>query len=477
MEFLFLLIAPIFAALISALVRSKRVVIEGVTLLAVVVEAVLFVRLAAGVLAHGTVEFAGYFALNGLSTLFGLVVVMVGCVAALYSVGYLREETRRGIIGMHRICQFYTLFNVFLFSMLAAVILINPILMWIAVEATTLSTVFLISFYGKPNTIEAAWKFLIINSIALLLGFLGTLLFVGMPTNFGGVWSFVSGAQLDPALVKIAFVFVIIGYGTKTGFAPLHTWLPDAHGMAPVPISSLLSGALLNVSFFAILRFVLLTDSALGPDFSHQIFLAFGLLSVVIAALLIFTQHNYKRLLAYSSIEHMGIMALGIGAGGVGVFAALLHMIYHAMTKSLLFLSSGNIMLKYGTAKISGVRGLRTALPLTTILFFVGVLSITGVPPFGIFLTEFSVLSALMSVHGVLALVLLVALALVCIGFFKALSSMMAGQPPRDEGGRHTENGWTIAPLGVLAALIVAVSIVVPVPLQTLLTQAAALFH
>ncbi len=477
MLFLILLITPIFAALVSALVRAKRPLIEGVTILAVLVEAVVFGRLVMGVLEHGTVEYLGYFSLNALSALFGLVVVMVGCVAALYSVGYLREETKRGIIGMHRIRQFYTLFNMFLFSMLAAVILVNPILMWIAVEATTLSTVFLISFYGKKNSIEAAWKFLIINSIALLLGFLGTLLFVGMPAHFGGTWSFADGAQLDPALLKIAFVFVIIGYGTKTGFAPLHTWLPDAHGMAPVPISSLLSGALLNVSFFALLRFTLLTDSALGQEFSHQIFLAFGLLSVAVAALLIFTQHNYKRLLAYSSIEHMGMMALGIGAGGVGVFAALLHMIYHAMTKSLLFLSSGNIMLKYGTAKISGVRGLKAALPFTMILFIVGVLSITGVPPFGIFITEFSILSALMSVHGVLALVVLAALALVCIGFFKALSWMMAGEPPRDEAGQGTENGWTIAPLCLLAVLIFTVSIIVPSPLQALLTQAAALFH
>ncbi|MDP2630917.1 MAG: hydrogenase 4 subunit F, partial [Candidatus Uhrbacteria bacterium] len=216
MLFLILLITPLFAAFVSALVQAKRTVIEGVTLMAVLVEAVVFIRLVMGVLEHGTVEYFGHFSLNALSALFGLVVVMVGCVAALYSVGYLREETRRGIIGMRRIRQFYTLFNVFLFSMLAAVILVNPILMWIAVEATTLSTVFLISFYGKKNSIEAAWKFLIINSIALLLGFLGTLLFVGMPTHFGGTWSFVDGAQLDPALLKIAFVFVLIGYGTKT---------------------------------------------------------------------------------------------------------------------------------------------------------------------------------------------------------------------------------------------------------------------
>ncbi len=476
MEFLILLITPLLAACVSALVRSKRTVIEAVTIGAVAIEAVSFARLVVSVVSNGSAVYAPYLSLNALGALFGGVVVLVGCIAALYSIGYLREETRRGIIGMHRIRQFYALFHVFIFFMLAAVVVTNPILMWIAVEATTLSTVFLISFYGKPNTIEAAWKFLIINSVALLLGFLGTLLFVGMPTHFGEAWSFAQGAPLDPALVKIAFVLILIGYGTKTGFVPLHTWLPDAHGMAPVPISSLLSGALLNVSFLVLLRFTLLTDSALGSTFSHQLFLAFGLLSVCIAALLIFTQHNYKRLLAYSSIEHMGIMALGIAAGGVGVFAALLHMIYHAMTKSLLFLSSGNIILKYGTAKISGVRGLRRALPFTATLFLIGVLSITGVPLFGIFITEFSILSALMSTNSVVACGVLVALALVCVGFFKALSLMMAGDPPRDEGGSG-ESGWTLAPLCVLVVLIGILSITVPAPLHTLLTQAAALFH
>lgn len=480
MEFLILLITPLCAALVSALVQKKRAVIEAVALLAVCTEMISFVRLVGDVIDRGVVGYSPYFSLNALSALFGGVVVLIGCVAAFYSIAYLREETRRGIIGMHRIRQFYTLFHLFLFFMFAAVVLTNPILMWIAVEATTLSTVFLISFYGKPNTIEAAWKFLIINSIALLLGFLGTLLFVGMPTVFGAQWSFTHGAHIDPALLKLAFVFVFIGYGTKTGFVPLHTWLPDAHGMAPVPISSLLSGALLNVSFFALLRFTLLTDSVLGSTFSHQILLAFGLLSVCIAALLIFTQHNYKRLLAYSSIEHMGVMALGIAAGGVGVFASLLHMMYHAMTKSLLFLSTGNIILKYGTAKISGVRGLRRALPLTCILFFIGMLSITGVPPFGIFLTEFSILIALLSVHPVLALIVLVALVLVCVGFLKALSSMMAGEPPQIQiqtQEQYTEQTGMLVPLCALGVLIFVLSGMVPTPLHTLLTQAASLFQ
>jgi len=475
MEFLLLLITPLCAAILSAIVRTKRTIIEAVTILAACIEVASFAVLAMRVVQNSSVTYFSL-ALNGLGVLFGAVVVIVGCVAALYSIGYLREESRRGIIGMHRIRQFYTLFHLFVFSMLAAIVITNPILVWIAIEATTLTTVFLISFYGKPNTVEAAWKFLIINSIALLLGFLGTLLFVGMPIRFGETWALTNKALIDPALLKIAFAFVFVGYGTKTGFAPLHTWLPDAHGMAPVPISSLLSGALLNVSFFALLRFKIVTDTVLGPQFSQQIFLAFGLVSVVVAALLIFTQRNYKRLLAYSSIEHMGVIALGFGAGGAGVFAALLHMLYHAMTKSLLFLSSGNILLRYGTAKISGVRGLGKALPVTLVLFFIGVLSITGVPPFGTFVTEFSILTVLVSSHMGVALVLLAALSLACIGFIKLLSSMMGGAP-EGESGQRLENGWTIVPLIALVIVLFFLSIIIPWPLHTVLTQAASLFQ
>lgn len=476
MEFVALFITPLVVALVSAGVRSRRGIIEAMTLLAVGIEAVSVMSLAARVASGGTVGYTEYFSLNSVSVLFACVIALIGCVVAAYSVGYLREETRRGIIGMHRVRQFYTLFHLFLFSMFAAVTVTSPIVMWIAVESTTLSTVFLISFYGKPNTIEAAWKFLIINSIALLLGFLGTLLFFAMPSHFEGQWFFINPELIDPALIKIAFVLVFIGYGTKTGFVPLHTWLPDAHGMAPVPISGLLSGALLNVSFFALLRFKILTDSALNTSFTQVIFLAFGILSVVVAAFLIFTQHNYKRLLAYSSIEHMGVMALGIGAGGIGVFAALLHMIYHAITKSLLFLSTGTIILKYGTTKISGVRGLGRALPLTGVLFFAGVLSIAGVPPFGIFITEFSILSALISGYPALALVLLCAFALVCIGFLKALSSMMSGQPPGVSTSKE-ENGWTLVPLIILLVLLSVLSITIPEVLHTLLSQASAFFR
>ncbi|MEK7122614.1 MAG: proton-conducting transporter membrane subunit, partial [Patescibacteria group bacterium] len=357
------------------------------TLIAIILEVIGVLRLGLDVASGKTVALSSYLALDALGTLFAGVVALVGCVAAVYAIGYLREETKQGNIGMSRVRQFYLLFNLFLFSMFAAVMTTNLVLMWIAIEATTLSTVFLISFYGRPNTIEAAWKFLIINSVALLLGFLGTLLFVSTAGN----------AAIDPQILKIAFVLVIIGFGTKTGFVPLHTWLPDAHGMAPAPISSLLSGALLNVSLYALLRFKMLIDPVVGEYFSRSLFLTFGILSVVVAAFLIFNQRNYKRLLAYSSIEHMGIMALGFATGGAAIGVALLHMIYHAITKSLLFLASGTIVLKYKTSKIAGVHALSRVLPLTFPLFFFGLLSITGVPPFGIFYTEFSILAFLMA--------------------------------------------------------------------------------
>ena len=477
MEFLLILASPLAAAILPAFVRSKRSIIEGGTLLAAACVVGGIVRLALQVASEGAVTYSGYLALDPLGALFAIVVALVGCSAAFYAVGYLREETRHGSIGMHRVRQFFALFNLFLFSMLAAIVTTNPVLMWIAIEATTLSTVFLISFYGKPNTVEAAWKFLIINSVALLLGFLGTLLFMSTSATFGSTWLFTDTAAVDGELLKIAFILVIIGFGTKTGFVPLHTWLPDAHGMAPSPISSLLSGALLNVSFYALLRFKILIDPVLGVEFSRTLFVAFGVLSVSIAALLIFSQRNYKRLLAYSSIEHMGIMALGCAVGGSTIFASLLHMIYHAITKSLLFLASGTIVLKYATAKIAGIKGLARVLPLTAPLFFLGLLSITGVPPFGIFFTELSILVGLMSLHPVIAAVLLISLVLVFIGVMKHASSMMGGDAPRGTVERGEFNAWTVVPLGVLALLLLALSIGVPPVLETLLQAAVERFN
>jgi len=198
-----------------------------------------------------------------------------------------------------------------------------------------------------------------------------------------------NASTFDPIILKIAFVFVLIGYGTKVGLVPMHTWLPDAHSKAPAPISSLLSGVLLNVAFIAVLRFKLVTDTAIGPQFSGGLLVFFGIVSIAIAAFIIFIQKNYKRLLAYHSIEHMGIITLGFGFGGIGSFAGLLHMIYHSLAKSALFLSAGNILLKYSSTKMVNVRGMHLTIPVTSVLFFVGFMAMAGVPPFGIFSLSF----------------------------------------------------------------------------------------
>jgi len=256
------------------------------------------------------------------------------------------------------------------------------------------------------------------------------------------------------------------------GLAPMHTWLPDAHSKAPVPISSLLSGVLLNVAFLAILRFKLIIDTAIGTQFSSSLLIFFGILSVLIAAFMMLGQKNYKRMLAYSSIEHMGVMALGFGFGGVGIFAALLHMLYHSLAKSVLFLSSGNIFLKYSSTKIANVKGIFSVLPVSGILFLFGFLAATGVPPFGIFITEFYILFAGIASHPIAAVFLLLALALVFVGFFRNVAAMVFGEAPskikKGEAGR-----WSTWLPSILVIILIGIGFYLPHFIRTLIDSAA----
>ena len=284
-----------------------------------------------------------------------------------------------------------------------------------------------------------------------------------------------SAGSLDPFVAKLAFIFILIGYGTKVGFVPMHTWLPDAHSKAPVPISSLLSGVLLNVAFLAVLRFKVVADAAIGAQFSSQLLIFFGIISIVVAAFIIFVQKNYKRLLAYSSIEHMGVMALGFGFGGAGVAAALLHMLYHALAKSILFLSSGNIFLKYSSTKIAKVKGALTIIPVTSVMFIIGFLAITGVPPFGTFITEFTILSSGINAYPAVTIIALLALALVFAGFLKHVVAMFFGES--EEGMVKGESGaWTIVPVIVLVAILIVTSVFIPEFIKSLISQAGSVY-
>jgi hydrogenase-4 component F len=429
-------------------------------------------------LSNGQVKFTWLFSLDALGVLFFCLIAIIGAAASLYSIGYLRAESIKGYVTEERVKIFYILLHLFLLAMFTAVSVDNPVIAWIAIEATTLSTAFLICFYKKSSAIEAAWKYLIINSVGLLLGFLGTMLFValamkGVPeSGFQGWQSLLTGAtKMDPNLAKIAFIFVLLGYGTKMGLVPMHTWLPDAHSKAPVPVSSLLSGVLLSVAFFLILKFKLVVDLAAGQSFSQHLFIIFGTLSIVISALIILSQKNYKRLLAYSSIEHMGLAALGFGFGGIGAFAALLHILYHGLAKSILFLSAGNIFLKYGSTKIINVRGVIKSLPITGSLFLIGFLAIVGLPPFGIFFTEFYIFSAGIIFYPWIAALVILALIFVFAGFLKLISSMILGEKP-EEVVVGEANAWTYVPIIVLAVIFIGASLFLPEQIKTVINLA-----
>lgn len=482
MSLLSIIFTPLAAAVLSVLAGRKTKLVETVTLAASLAEFIAGLMIAGRVLRDGAYSATAYLSVDALGAILILILGTVGLMASWYSVGYLREEMSKQIIGVTRVRQYYILLNLFLMAMFLAIASTSPIVMWIAIEATTLSTAFLISFYNKPSAMEAAWKYLIINSVGLLLAFFGTLLFLApvFENNTGhglADWQgLLAGASLlDPMIAKIAFIFVFIGYGTKMGLAPMHTWLPDAHSKAPVPISSLLSGVLLNVAFFAILRFKSIADIAIGQYFSRDLFIIFGIMSIAVAAFIIFGQKNYKRLLAYSSIEHMGILALGFGFGGIGIFGAVLHMIYHSLAKSILFLSSGNIFLKYSSTKIANVKGVLKTLPVSGVIFFAGFLAITGTPPFGLFLSKIYILSAGFSSHPVVSVLVLLFFGLVFAGFLRHAMAMVFGEPQANIPAG--ERGWgAVLPLMILVAILVVLSFYIPAPLKSLINSVVAAY-
>ena len=477
MELIIIISSLSLAALIAVLVKHRGV-IEFVSIVAMVIVFVESIVVAIRVATSGDYAPFTFLFIDALGSLLILIIACVGLAAVVYSVPYLRRETATTIIGFTRVKQYYILLNLFSVAMFLAISSSSPILAWISIEATTLSTAFLISFYNKPSAMEAAWKYLIINSIGLLLGFLGTLLyFTSIDPSIGN--GFVSWKTLgenalhrDPLLAKIAFIFVLIGYGTKVGLAPMHTWLPDAHSKAPSPVSALLSGVLLNVALVIVLRFKLITDTVIDQTFTETLLISFGVVSILISALIILDQKSYKRLLAYSSIENMGIIALGFGFGGLAVIAAIFHVIFHSLVKPALFFLSGNLLLTYHSAKIANVKGALKVVPMTSILFIVGFFAITGAPPFGIFLTKLLIFSAGIRIQPLVVIAVVFCTALVFIGFFKHATAMVFGEKP-PEIKQEKENIWLILPSLVLLIIVLILSFYQPPFLLTLINTAA----
>lgn len=396
--------------------------------------------------------------MDGLSAYIMALVLFLGIACSAYSIGYINHELREGLIDLKGIRRYYGLLHLFIFTMLLVTVSNNLALLWIAVEATTIVSAVLIGlgYKKRPMAIEAAWKYVILCTVGITFALLGTFITYYASIAVTGsdgllLWTGLRkvSRMLAPSTMKLAFIFILVGYGTKAGLAPVHNWLPDAHSEAPSPISALLSGILLNTAFYGIMRFVMIVEPSTGASFTGNLLILFGLLSIVISAIFILVQENYKRLLAYSSIEHMGIISLGVGIGGfAGLYGALLHILNHALAKPLMFFTSGKIQAHYGSTRIEQVRGVLSSMPILGTLTFVGALSLSGTPPFNIFMSEFMVLRA--GVENGLwpaVAIFLISVVIVFYGMLSGFGRILFGKKERDD--RDNKKGSGIS--GVLS--------------------------
>ena len=420
--------------------------------------------------------------------------------AAVYAVGYLANENRSGkhdsdeeeelpFVNFPE-AVFAGCLLLFLATMTLVSVSRHLGLMWVGVEATTLASAPLIYFHRHHRSLEATWKYLLICSVGIALALLGNFFVAVAARSAGGPMIHLTiddliahAGSLNPLWLKAAFLFFLVGYGTKMGLAPLHTWLPDAHSEAPSVVSALLSGALLNCAFLTILRTHSLLSAADLAVFSSDLLVLFGLISMVVAAVFILGQADFKRMLAYSSVEHMGILSLGIGIGGVATFGAMLHAVNHSLTKAMLFLAAGNILALYRTKSTTRVRGVLRTLPVTGVLWLAGFLAIVGSPPFGPFLSELTILKGVLDAgRPLVAVAYLSALAVVFVGMATIFLRMAYGLPPASLCGdgspecpaARREPLWSIAPLTALGLAVLTLGVYVPPRLTDLLHQAAA---
>jgi hydrogenase-4 component F len=361
----------------------------------------------------------------------------VGFTTALFSRPYMRIEEHEGRVTAARLKLYHGMYQLFLFTMLLALLTNNMGILWVALEAATLTTVLLVSLYRTPASIEAAWKYFVLCGVGIAQALFGTILLYFAAEKVLGIeggallWTELDRVKtsLEPTVLSLAFVFLLVGYGTKVGLVPLHSWLPDAHAEGPTPMSAVLSGLLLNVALYAVVRCKVLVDGAVATPFARVLMMGFGLASVVLASFLLLRQKDIKRLFAWSSIEHMGIVTFAFGMGGtVANFAALLHMTVHSLTKSAIFFAVGHATQKAGTQLMDGIRGLVAVSPMLGWALALGALAILGMPPFGVFASEFLIVTTAMRDHPWATPFMLLALGVAFAAILSRVQPMVFGE-------------------------------------------------
>ena len=404
----------------------------------------------------------------------------VGFTTALFSRPYMRIEEHHGRVNSARLRLYHSMYQLFTFMMLLCLLSNNVGILWVAMEGATLTTVLLVSLYRTPASLEAAWKYFILCSVGIAQALFGTILLyfaaekVLGPGGTSLLWTHLHEVrgQLEPTVLSLAFVFLLVGFGTKVGLVPLHNWLPDAHAEGPTPISAVLSGLLLNVALYAVVRSKVLVDGALGRNFSGGLMMGFGLLSVVVAAFFLSRQRDIKRMFAYSSVEHMGIMTFAFGMGGpVAAFAGLLHMTVHSLTKSAIFFTVGHASQKTGTQNMADIRGLIEQSPAIGWGLVIGSLAILGMPPFGVFTSEFMVLTTAMHEHPWATPFLLVALGVAFAAIFGKVQPMAFGET----NARRLPHAPALIPVFVHLGIVLMLGLYIPPYLVGWYRQAAAL--
>ncbi|MDO8472743.1 MAG: proton-conducting transporter membrane subunit [Dehalococcoidia bacterium] len=442
-------------------------------------------------------EMGGWLQLDPLGLIFLSITSVLFLIASIYAVGYLHREVAEARAPRSDFVEGVLFSNaperifvgcmlMFLAAMTLVTLSQHMGLLWVAIEATTLASAPLIYFHRHHRSLEATWKYLLLCSVGIAVALLGTFFLAASTAQDGaGVSGSLvlgdlirSGGALQSQWLKAAFLLLLVGYGTKMGLAPLHSWLPDAHSESPSLVSALMSGALLNVAFLGILRTYQIAVAAGLGSFAQELLVVFGLLSMGVGAVFIIGQTDYKRMLAYSSVEHMGILSLGVGIGGAAAFGSIFHAINHSLAKGLLFLVAGNVLAMYRTTSVRGVKGMVRTLPVSGPLWVVGFLAITGMPPFGTFFSEFTILQAGLSQGYTLVSVLyLVFLAVVFIGMSAAMLSMAQGEPWAQPTGqhKHREAVLATAPPLILAVAVLVMGLYMPPALDSVLRAAAAM--
>lgn len=471
-----LTLAPL-VALIGCLVVRRPRFCEALNVIASAISFVCALPLPFLVDGRAMLFWDDYVIIDRASAWIVLCTSIVYFLASIHAIGYMRLLKED-----ERLFRFYALFAGFGLTIFLGPLMNSVGIYWIAIELTTLVSTFLVAFEHVPESMEAAWKYIMIVSAGISLALLGTVLFYWagsfvLGPTYQMTWATLTEAapKMNPVLLILAFLLVLVGFGTKVGLAPMHSWLPDAHSESPAPVSAMLSGALLNTAMIGIVRFLGITRAANIGELPQLVLVAFGALSLFVGALFIVRQRGIKRLMAYSSIEHMGVVALGFGFGGpLGVGGALYHMLNHSLNKSLMFFGAGNMMRAYGTKDIPHITGVSKYFPVQGALWLAGAIAITGAPPFGLFLSEFTIMRAgLKPSFSWAVYVMAILLIVIFIGFMNHFRTMYYGAASDDPAPNATVTAWCAVPMWLALLPLLVFGLWWPADIWTYLSSVA----